>query len=278
MSWSEDTFTGAVGRIVWRSQVPEDRPLAIVVIVHGWADHSGRYDHVAARLIDQGYAVYALDHHGHGRSDGARAQINLELAVRDLDQLVSIALERHPDTEVFLLGHSMGGALALRYAMAHGDRVTGLILSSPLADVEGRQAVKKIGKLVAKLAPSMPVAKLDTKLISRDPEVVKAYLEDPLVFHRGVPAFTAAQFIVHVDSLPADVAAVKVPTLLMYGTADGLVAPAGSVMVSQRIGSSDLQTTPYEGLYHEILNEPERERVLADLCSWIAARVRVSAA
>jgi acylglycerol lipase len=277
MSWSEDTFTGAVGRIVWRSQVPEGNPLAIVLIAHGWADHSGRYDYVAARLIDQGYAVYALDHHGHGRSDGARAQINLELAVRDIDHLIGLAVEQHPDTEVFLLGHSMGGALGLRYAMAHGDRLAGLILSSPLADVEGRQVIKKLGKLIGRIAPSMAVAKMDPKLISRDPKVVQAYVEDPLVFHRGVPAFTAAQFIVHVDSLAADVASVRVPTLLMYGTADELVAPAGSVMVSQRIGSSDLQTTPYEGLYHEILNEPEREQVLAELCSWLAARVRVSA-
>ena len=277
MSWSEDTFTGAVGRIVWRSQVPEGRPLAIVVIAHGWADHSGRYDHVAARLIDQGYAVYALDHHGHGRSDGARAQIDFELAVKDIDHLIGIAAERHPETGVFLLGHSMGGALGMRYAMAHGDRLTGLILSSPLADVEGHQAIRKIGKLVGRIAPSVPVAKVDPKLISRDPQVVKAYVEDPLVFHRGVPAVTAAQFIVHVDSLGADVASVRVPTLLMYGTADALVAPAGSVMVSQRIGSSDLQTTPYPGLYHEILNEPEREQVLAELCSWIAARVPVSA-
>jgi alpha-beta hydrolase superfamily lysophospholipase len=148
-----------------------------------------------------------------------------------------------------------------------------LILTSPLAQVDGHGAVKALARAIAALAPGLPLAKLDPKLVSRDAAVVQAYIDDPLVLHRPIPAGTVAQFIALVDSLPSEVGAIKLPTLLMYGTADGLAAPAGSVMISQRIGSSDLTTTPYEGLYHEILNEPEQRQVHDQICGWLLARI-----
>jgi acylglycerol lipase len=260
-------------KIFWRSWGPAGGPAqAIVVIAHGFGEHSGRYAHVAERLTGESFAVYALDLQGHGRSDGPRARISFAEAVADLDQLVVIATDATPEVPVFLLGHSMGGAVALRYAMAHSDRLAGLILSGPLAEVEGRQAARVIGRALGALAPGLPVARLDPGLVSRDPAVVKAYVEDPLVHHKPIPAGTVAEFLRHADSLPSDVSGVRLPTLLMYGTADGLCAPSGSVMISERIGSTDLTVIPYDGLYHEIFNEPERDRVLGELCAWIAAR------
>ncbi len=270
---SEETLLGAGSRrILFRCWLPERTPDAVVVIAHGYGEHGGRYGHVAARLNEEGHVVYALDHHGHGRSDGPRGRISLHDAAHDLSTLISLAAARNPDSEVFLLGHSMGGALALRYAMAHQDRLCGLILTSPLAQVDGHDAVKALGRTIARVAPGVPLKKIDPKLISRDPAVVRAYAEDPLVYHRGIPAGVIAQFLIHAESLPDDVEIVTLPTLLMYGTADQLVAPAGSEMIAARISSTDLTVTPYEGLAHELLNEPEQRQVLDQICTWVAER------
>jgi len=268
------TFTGSGGqRIFWRTWLPQQDPRAVVLIAHGFGEHSGRYEHVADRLVAEQLAVYALDHQGHGRSSGSRALISLPAAVRDLDWLVSLAQERHPDAPRFLLGHSMGGAIALRYALAHQDRLAGLILSGPLVQVEGRAVAKTFGRLLGAIAPNLPVARLDPKLVSRDPAVVEAYERDPLVHHGPLPAGTAASFLRHAATLPDAVSQITLPTLLLWGTADKLCAPAGSEMVASRIGSADLIAVPYEGLYHEILNEPEQDQVLDEICGWITARL-----
>jgi len=275
---AEGTFPGAHDyQIVWRCWRPGGSPRAVVALAHGFGEHSGRYQHVGARLAHDGYVVYAPDHQGHGRSGGPRGRISLAAAVADLDQLILLAQSYHPRLDVFLLGHSMGGAISLRYAMGHGDRLTGLILSGALAAVDGRGAEKAVGKLLGRIAPGLPVAKLDPNQVSRDPAVVQAYVEDPLVYHRPLPAGTVAEFLRHVDTLPDDVVAITVPTLILYGTADTLAAPSGSVMVSQRINSTDVTAIPYEGLYHEILNEPEQDQVLDEISAWIAARVTVHA-
>lgn len=126
----ESELRGAGGlRIYWQSWAGQSAPRAVVVIAHGASEHSGRYRHVAERLVGEGYAVYALDHRGHGRSGGPRPVIDrMENAVADLDSLIVLAADAHPGSQVFLLGHSMGGAISLRYAMAHQERLAGLIL------------------------------------------------------------------------------------------------------------------------------------------------------
>lgn len=274
---STGSFPGARGRrIAWTSWETsadgDDHPRAVVIVAHGFGEHRKRYVHMAERLSVEGYAVFALDHHGHGESEGARGRISFPDAVADLDRLLDIAAERYPDAPVFLLGHSMGGSLALRYALAHGERLRGLILSGPLVQVEGRTAAKLLGRALAVVAPNLPLARLDPKLISRDPAVVGAYVEDPLVFHRPLPAATVSEFLRRAASLPDEVDRVSLPTLLMYGTADRLCDPAGAILVSERLGSADLTTRRYDGLYHEIFNEPERDRVLDDLIAWLDER------
>jgi alpha-beta hydrolase superfamily lysophospholipase len=270
---AEGTFLGTQGRqIYWRSWPAAGEPRAVVVIAHGFGDHSGRYERLAQRLVADGYEVYALDHHGHGRSAGRRGQFSMQAAVDDLHQLVLRAGSRHPQTDTILLGHSMGGAITLRYAMEHGDRLAGVILSGTLAQVDGHAAAKSVGRLVGSVAPRLPVAKIDSRLISRDPAVVAAYDFDPLTFPT-IPAGTAAEFLRHVKTLPADLSRITGPALVMWGTADGLCAPAGSEMIASRLGSADVTAVPFEGLYHEILNEPEREQVIAQLLDWLGARV-----
>jgi lysophospholipase len=270
---TEGSFLTGVGgrRIFRRTWLPEAPPRAVIALAHGFGEHSGRYEHVAAKLVDAGYAVYAVDHRGHGRSEGPRAVIDgFEKIVSDLDQMVVVAAGEHPGKQVFLLGHSMGGAIALRYTLEHQDRLAGLLLSGPLAAMDGAPApAVMVAKLISLVAPKLPIAKLDANLVSRDPEIVRRYNEDPLVYHGGVPAKTVAEMAGQVNSWPASVGAITIPTLLMYGTADGLCPPRGAEMLKQKLGASDLTVIPYEGLYHEILNEPEQERVMDDMLKWL---------
>lgn len=243
-----------------------------MTISHGFGEHIGRYAHVAERLNTAGYAVYGLDHHGHGHSAGRRARISLAAAVADLDQLiVTVARARHPDLPQFLLGHSLGGAIALRYAIAHQRRLTGLALSGPLATVEGGPALHALARALGTVLPAAPVSRIDPRLISRDAAVVTAYAADPLNHHGPVTAGVARELVRHAGTLARDVRAITLPTLIMWGTADRLCPPAGAELVAANIGSADLTVRPYPGLFHEIFNEPERELVLDDLVAWLQA-------
>jgi alpha-beta hydrolase superfamily lysophospholipase len=271
------SFSGVLGRhIFWRSWSPDSGPArAVIVLVHGLGEHSGRYDHVVARLVDAGYAAYAVDHRGHGRSDGPRAFIeDMDNAVADVHTLIDRAVAAQPDLPVFMLGHSMGGLIALRYALGHQDRLAGLVLSAALAEVNAvPKPLELVGRALSVIAPRAPLIAIDPELVSRDSTVVADYRSDPLVHHGKIPARTAVQLADTVARLPSTVAAITVPTLILYGTADGLCPPAGSVMLGERISAPDKTITAYDGLFHEILNEPEREAVLEDIVGWLGARV-----
>ena len=271
------SLRGALGRrIFWRSWTPDDAPArAVIVLVHGVGEHSGRYDHVVARLAGEGYAVHTADHRGHGRSDGPRALIeDMDNVVADVDTLVDMAVAAQPGVPVFMLGHSMGGLIGLRYALAHPGRLAGLILSAALAQLDAvPRPLELVGRALSVIAPRAPLIAIDPTLVSRDAAVVEAYRSDPLVHHGKVPARTAVQLADTVKRFPATVGAITVPTLILYGTADGLCTPQGSVMLAERIGAADLTVKAYDALFHEILNEPERETVLDDIMAWLGARV-----
>jgi alpha-beta hydrolase superfamily lysophospholipase len=278
---SEQRFLGAGGvQIYSKGWLPDAQPSAVVVIAHGAGEHLGRYEHVAARLVAEGFAVYALDHRGHGHSQGPRAVIDrLDNAVADLDSLIVRAADAHPGLEVFLLGHSMGGCISVAYATRHQDRLAGLLLSGPLAALDAASPpVRLIARVLSALTPRLGVIQVDASLVSRDPEVVKDYETDPLVHHGKLPARTVAELAAAIETFPNGVGAITIPTLIMYGTADALCPPEGSQMLEQRIGAQDKKLIPYEGLYHEILNEPEQQQVLDDLCAWLKAHVGVAAA
>lgn len=280
MRHEESYLTGVGGlRIYWQCWLPESQPHAVVVIAHGASEHSGRYAHVAARLLADGYAVYAIEHRGHGRSEGPRALVDrVDNVVADLDSLVVLAAAAHPDTDVFLLGHSLGGLIAVSYALRHQDRLSGLLLSGPLAALEAAPLPQRvIAGILSALAPRLSLVAIDSSLVSRDPAVVQAYVEDPLVYHGKLPARTVTELAGAIASFPTAVQEITIPTLIMYGTADGLCPPEGSLMLEQRLGATDKTVKAYDGLYHEILNEPEQDRVLDDISSWLAAHVAVRA-
>jgi alpha-beta hydrolase superfamily lysophospholipase len=276
-STGEGSFHGVRARkIVWRSWSPagDQHVKGVVTIAHGYGEHSGRYEHVAARLTEAGYAVYAPDHHGHGRSAGKPGKVSLAAAVQDLDQLiVTVSKARHPDVPQFLLGHSMGGAIALNYAVAHQNRLSGLVVSAPLAAVDGGPALLAFAKVLGALLPGAPASKVDPRLVSRSNTVVKAYIADPLNHHGAIPAGVARQFILNSQSLPKDVKRITLPTILLWGTDDRLCPPRGAEAVAANIGSKDLTVKRYPGLFHEILNEPERDQVLDEIIDWLAVHL-----
>ncbi len=194
----------------------------------------------------------------------------MDHAVTDLDALVVHAASEHPDRPLFLVGHSMGGTVALSYALKHGERLTGLVLSGPLAALEAAPPpMRVLSRVLSALAPRLPLIAIDSSLISRDPAVVEDYRRDPLVYHGKLPARTVAELARAIESFPDQVDTITAPTLIMYGTEDRLCPTQGSLMLGERIGAGDKAVVPYEGLYHEIFNEPEQDRVLDDLCTWL---------
>lgn len=270
----EGRLAGVGGvEIYWQAWLPDGQPRAIVLIAHGAAEHGGRYAWPAGQLTGRGYAAYAIDHRGHGRSAGPRAYVDrIDNAVTDLHTLSDLALGRDPGLPVFLLGHSMGGLIALSYALRHQDELTGLVLSAPLAVLEANAATRLASRALSAAAPRLPVYKIDGTTVSRDPAVVRDYDSDPLN-HRGMlPARTVGELAATVATFPDRLPELRLPILTVYGSGDRLVDNAGSRLVDERCSSDDSTLIAYEGLYHEVLNEPERDRVVADVAGWIDAR------
>jgi alpha-beta hydrolase superfamily lysophospholipase len=168
----------------------------------------------------------------------------------------------------------MGGTIAVSYTLAHQRKLAGLILSGPLAAMPPSAASTRIiAKALSTIAPKAPAIAVDATLVSRDPAVVKAYVEDPLVHHGKLPVRTVAELGDAISTFPDRVSTIAIPTLIVYGTDDALCPPEGSKMLGERIGATDKTVNAYEGLHHEVLNEPERDKVLDDMCSWLGAKV-----
>ncbi|NLU64083.1 alpha/beta hydrolase [Rhodococcus sp. HNM0563] len=278
MQHTESSFSGGNDtRIVYDRWSPDNAEIAgVMVLAHGLGEHARRYDHVAERLSELGLAVFAPDHRGHGRSGGKRLHAReMSDFTGDLDSLVDIATQAYPGLPVFLLGHSMGGAIALAYALDHQDRLTALVLSGPAVIVTSGtpSIVVEIGKVIGRFLPDLPVQKLDSNAVSRDPAVVAAYQADPLVHHGLVPAGIARVLIDNEQSLPQRLPSLTLPVLVLHGTADALADPAGAQLIADRAGSQDLTLKLYDGLFHEVFNEPENDRVLGDLVDWLRPRI-----
>lgn len=253
--------------------LPDHEPGVVVVIAHGLAEHGGRYTALAERFVARGHGVYVLDHRGHGRSSGPRANVErFSYLVSDLGGFLGRAQRQHPDATTFLLGHSMGGAIALATALRSPGTLDGLVLSAPaLAAGDEVRALKAFAvRTLSRLAPNTGALTLPAAAISRDPAVVRAYESDPLVFRGAIPARTLVELLDAMAEFPDAVARLRLPVLVQHGTADRLVPLAANRPLYERLGSAKQRTLRlYDGLFHEAYNEPEREQVLADLEAWI---------
>ncbi len=261
-------------------------PRGVVVLVHGLGEHIARYERVARRLAAQGFGVVGYDHRGHGQSPGARGGAPDELALcADLGHVLRAARARFHGPLV-LLGHSLGGLVAGRY-VAEGlaldpeswwRPVDALVLSSPALD-PGTNALQKL--LLAVVAPLLPHLAVGNGLkvdwISRDPAVVKAYEDDPLVHDRitgRLGLFVARHGPVVIAAAPRW----TTPTLLMWAGADRCVAPAGSAAFAAKAPPAVVRTREWPGLFHEIFNEPEQDSVLRALDDWLGERLPMATA
>ncbi|HDP33882.1 MAG TPA: alpha/beta hydrolase [Candidatus Hydrogenedentes bacterium] len=251
-------------------------PLANVALLHGYGDHCSRYEWVMTTFRDAGINVYAYDQRGHGRSPGKRAYIHrFEDFLDDLDAFLEHIAPDLGDVPLFLMGHSMGGMALARYAQTRETPARGLIFSSPfLAFSDETPAfLIALGPYVAKILPWLPVGAVDNTGLSRDPAVVEATNRDPLAFHGKVAAQTGAEFYRMIRAIEADMPKINTSMLIVHGTHDRVVSPGGSETLHAKAGASDKTLRMHEGGYHELYNDLDKEQFMAEIITWIKARV-----
>lgn len=274
---TERTFPGHGGvPIVYDVWRPAGEVRAVVVLAHGYGEHARRYDHVAERFGNAGLATYALDHRGHGRAGGKRVRVrHMKEFVHDYRELVRIAREENPDLKVVVLGHSMGGGIVFAYGVQHSDDYDLMILSGPaIAAHEGVSKAKAVvGKAIGSVFPNLPIEAINADHVSRDPEVVAAYKADPLVYRGKVPAGIGKALLMIGEKMHLLAPGITAPLLVVHGEEDKLVAAEGSRRLVQHVGSNDVELKIYPDLFHEVFNEPERDRVLDDVVEWITTRL-----
>jgi len=256
--------------------LPDRDAEAVVLLVHGYAEHCGRYNHVAGTFVDQDAAVYAYDQRGHGRSEGRRAYVDrFEQYLADLDLFHHHVQAQTADVPVFLFGHSMGGLAALLYTLNRAPDLRGLLLSAPAIEINPDLApiLRKTAQFLGRLLPTLPTVRSPQDAISRDPAVVEAAQNDPLNYTGRTLARTGAELLRAGNEAQSRLAELNTPFIVFHGTADPLATPAWSERLHERAAAKDKTLKLYDGLYHETLNEPEQDTVLHDLGMWIAERV-----
>jgi acylglycerol lipase len=273
----EGSFKGVRNaNICYQAWLPEGDVKVVLLIVHGLGEHCGRYMNVVNHFVPLGYAVYGFDHIGHGKSEGLREVVE---RFTDYTDTLAIYCEMvkgwQTGKPIFLLGHSMGGLIVPHYLLDHPADFVGAVISAPLVKVGDNisSATVLMGKILSALAPRMGLLPLDAKGISRDPKVVKAYVNDPLVFHGKTSARLAAELLKAMQRVTTEADKITLPLIIVQASEDKLVDPGGAQMLYDQVGSSDKTLRIYEGLYHEVFNEPESAQVLKDVEIWLAAHV-----
>jgi alpha-beta hydrolase superfamily lysophospholipase len=270
----EETFEGKGGlKIFLRSWRPEGKPRAVVVICHGFNAHSGLYAWTAEQLVADGYAVYAVDLRGRGRSEGERFYVeDISDYVADVDGMVKIAKSREPGLPVFLLGHSAGGVVSATYVLDHPGELDGFICEDFAFQVPAPGFVISALKGLSHFAPHLPVLRLKNEDFSRDPATVAALNADPLIAHETQPALTVAALARADERLMTSFGEITLPVFIMHGTADKATVPHGSEVFHEKAGSADKTLKLYEGHYHDLLADLGKEEVIADIKAWLAER------
>lgn len=269
----EETFAGRGGtQLFMRSWRPAS-PKAVVVICHGVNSHSGQYLWTGEQLESAGFAVYAYDHRGRGKSEGPRFYIDdVSDYTEDLGTLINLAKSREPGLDVFLLGHSAGGVVGCTWALDHQNEIAGFICESFAYKVPAPAPVLALVRFFGKIAPKLPVLKLHMKDFTRDTAALAALNADPLCKGEIQPARTVAALLKATDRMKAEFNTLKLPLLIMHGTLDKATVPAGSQEFHAAAGSADKTLKLYEGHFHDLLNDLGKDKVLADIVAWMNAR------
>ena len=259
---TETEIAGCEGGIhvrIW----PNETADRVALIAHGYGEHIGRYEHVADRLVADGAVVYGPDHLGHGRSEGERALVSRgEDLTTDLHAVADLARAAHPGLPMVLIGHSMGGLIATRFAQRYGDELAALVISAPV--IGGNPGFATL--LEMDPIPEIPI---DPEVLSRDPDVGAAYAADPLVYHGPFKRATLESLFAGVGMVAEGGSLGDLPTLWIHGSEDALAPLAPTREAIELIRGSRLEERLYEGARHEVFNEINREDVLDDVSAFI---------
>jgi len=262
--------------IYYQAWLPDGEVKAVLLLVHGIGEYCGRYTNIVNEFVPLGYAIYGLDHIGHGKSEGEREMVKtFDDYLEPLSSYYKMVKEWQPGKTIFLFGHSLGGLIALDYLLDHQADFRGAIISGPAIKIPNTISpmIISIGKLLAAIAPRAGVLALDISGLSHDPAVVKAYAEDPLVFHKKVPARLAAEMLKTMTKVTDNIGKIRLPFIVVQGSEDRLVDPAGATLLYEHASSIDKTMKVYEGFYHECHNEPERDKEFKDLEAWLSAHL-----
>ena len=272
---SGERVEGASGlRIFYRSLRPKEKPRAVVIIVPGFNAHSGYYTWVAEQFVATGSAVYAVDLRGRGNSDGERFYVeNFEDYASDVDAVVKVARSREPGLPFFLLGHSAGGVVSCLYTLDHQPELAGLICESFAHELPAPDFALAVFKGLGHLAPHAHILHLPNERFSRDPKVVEAMNEDPLIAHETQPTRTMAALVRADERLKKEFPLITLPVLILHGTVDQNTKPSGSQHFYEMVGSADKTLKLYDGGFHDLLNDVDKRVVMQDIQGWIGARL-----
>jgi len=277
MNHIEGGFKGVRNtNIYYQAWLPEGEVKAVLLIVHGSSEHSGRYMNVVNHFVPLGYAVYGFDHIGHGRTEGVREYVErFSDYTGTLTVYYNMVKGWQTGKPIFLFGHSMGGLIASYYLLDHQADFRGAVISAPAVKVS--DSISKVtimmGRILSVLAPKMGLLRLDDNYISRDPKVVEAYVNDPLVFHGKTTARMGGELLKAMQRITAEADKISLPFIVVQGSEDKIVDPGGGQMLYDKASSADKTIKIYDGLFHEVFNEPERTQVLKDVETWLAAHV-----
>lgn len=278
---SQDYFLSKLDRcrIFWQCWIPTQPVVGVLIFQHGFGEHSDRYQNLLSTLEGTGLACYAMEARGHGRSEGKRGYISsFDDFVDDMHQFVQVVIHEQDIDQVMMLGHSMGGVIAIQYALSHHDQLQGLILSSPGIRLHMTLYNKLMSGVSALLAKYLPNILLDSKLdldnLSHDKNLIEDYKTDPLVHSKVSPVLGNTLLTIH-KHLYEQAHQLTLPLLVIHGTADKLTDPDGSKKFFEMVSSQDKTLKLYDGLFHETMNEVPvaKAEVLNDIKEWLEVRM-----
>ncbi len=278
MNHLETSYSTHDGKKLYLQAWMPEKPRAAMLLVHGLGEHSSRYPHLIEKLNEIGMSVFSFDGRGHGKSADDKPTAffeSYEDYLKDIDALFGKVKNYSPGVPAFLYGHSMGGGMVAAYVLKYQPEASGVILSSPAIKeaVGTSQLLIAVSGLISKWMPRFKALKLDANQISRIPEEVEKYLKDPLVYTQPIPARTGHELLKMMRLIQEKAVNFNLPLLLIHGSADGLTNPKGSEMFAEKASSSDKTYKGFQGGFHELINDSDKEEVMQVICHWIEERI-----